>query len=164
MRYLLPLNSPLTYQMIDRLEVPDTSAWRSVAQGWGVQSIAYHHRFTGWMACLVNFTLAMQSALPELQARWRRSLARWQGKILLAVNGEHMLLAVNGSQVALTVPADAADAYRVELTPQAFVQLFFGYRPLAVLADLSSLPADAQSALAILFPVGHTWIPSTDWF
>jgi len=163
MRYLLPLNSPITYQIIDRLEVPDTSGWHSAAQQWGVQSMSYHHRFTGWMACLVNFPLALRAALPELQARWQRSLAQWQGNVLFTVNGENALLAVSGSRIALAATADA-DAYRVELTPQAFVQLFFGYRPLSMLTDLSSLPADAQSALAILFPMGHTWIPSTDWF
>jgi predicted N-acetyltransferase YhbS len=163
MRYLLPINSPITYQIIDRLEVPDTSRWHSAAQQWGVQSMSYHHRFTGWMACLVNFHQALQAALPELQARWKRGLAEWNGNILFTVNGESALIVVSGSQINIVSTPDTG-AYRVELTPQAFVQLFFGYRPLAVLTDLSSLPTDAQSALAILFPVGHTWIPSTDWF
>jgi predicted N-acetyltransferase YhbS len=163
LHYLLPLNAPMTQWMIDRLEVPDTSQWRSPAQEWGVRGLTFHHRFTGWMGRLTDFPAMMVAMLPELQARWRRSLARWSGDLMLTVDKETCVLHIDDAGVQLaTRPGEAA--YRLELTPQALIQCIFGYRQLSRLVDLSHFPDDARSALSILFPLDHTWIPGTDWF
>jgi len=46
----------------------------------------------------------------------------------------------------------------------ALVQCIFGYRQLSMLTGISHLPDEARSALSILFPTGHTWLPASDWF
>ncbi len=153
----------MTQWMIDALEVPDTSQWHSPALEWGVRGLTYHHRFTGWMGRLINFPAVMAALLPELQARWQRSLAQWTGDIVLTVARETCVLRIEGADVQL-VAHPAGTAQRLELTPQALIQWIFGYRPLSQLADISYLPNDACSALPILFPPGHTWLPGTDWF
>ncbi len=161
--YRLPLDAPMTQWMIDALEVPDTSQWHSPAEEWGVRSMAYHHRFTGWMARLINFPALMAAILPELQLRWQRSMARWSGDIVLTVAEESCVLRIDGAAIQFADHASAT-AYRLDLTPQALVQGIFGYRQLSRLTNTSHLPEDAQATLSILFPPGHTWIPGTDWF
>jgi predicted N-acetyltransferase YhbS len=161
--YFLPHEAPLTHWLIDTLHVPDTSQWGSPALEWGVRTLSYHHRFAGWMSCLVDFPLLLDALLPELQARWQRSFAHWSGEIDLSVAGQTCTLCLEETRVRLAAPSQPA-AHHLQLRPQALVQLLFGYRPLCRLADLSLLSAEACRALAILFPAGHTWIPCSDWF
>ncbi len=163
LHYFLPLDAPMVQWMVDMLEVPDTSQWTHPSLEWGVRTQSYHHRFTGWMACLTSFPILMRSILTELQARWQRSLARWTGEIALTVNGETCVLKINGADIELT-ERDSSTTYRLELTPQAMIQWVFGYRPLSQLTSTAHLSSDASAALAILFPGGHTWIPMSDWF
>ena len=157
--YRLPSDAPLTQWMIDNLEVPDTSP----ANTWSVREVTTHHRFAGWMARMVDCSALLQAILPELRVRWQRSLARWSGDIILNIDGESCMLRLDGSAVQIVEVTNGA-TYRVDLTAQALVQLVFGYRPLARLANISHLPAGVGSALSILFPTGHTWIPTSDWF
>lgn len=163
LRYFLPLDAPMVQWMVDMLEVPDTSQWTHPSLEWGVLTQSYHHRFTGWMACLTSFPILMRSILPELQACWRRGLAQWSGEIALTVNGETRALNINGPEIQLKEHSSST-AYRLELTPQTMIQWVFGYRPLPQLTSTTHLSSDASAALAILFPRGHTWIPMTDWF
>ncbi len=162
--YLLPLDALMTHWMIDRLEVPDTSQWLSSAHEWGVRGLTYHHRFTGWMGRLINFPALITAMLPEFQARWRRSLARWSGDIILTVDRETCAFHIDSTDVQLAASPTSTTAYGLELTPQALIQCIFGYRQLSQLTDISHLPGEARSALTMLFPMGHTWIPGTDWF
>lgn len=161
--YNLPADALLTQWMTDSLEVPDVSQWRSPANEWSVRELTVHHRYAGWMARLVNYPALLQAILPELRARWQRSLAQWSGDIILNVDGESAMLRLDGSAVQF-LDAVNTTAYRVDLSSQALVQLVFGYRPLARLTNISHLPAGVGSALSILFPTGHTWIPGSDWF
>jgi len=161
--YFLPHEAPMTHWLIDTLQIPDTSQWGSPALEWGVRGLSYHHRFAGWMGCLTDFPLLLTSLLPEFQTRWQRSLAHWTGEISLTVDGQTCVIHLDGAEVRLAEASLSAPA-RLELTPQALVQLVFGYRPLSGLADISHLSADARSVLAILFPAEHTWIPCSDWF
>ncbi len=161
--YALPSDAPLIQWMIDHLEVPDTSQWHVPAEEWSVRTLTAHHRFAGWMARLVNYPALLQAILPELSVRWQRSLAQWSGDIILNVDGESCMLRLDGSAIQC-LDAVNATAYRVDLTAQALVQLIFGYRPLSRLTNISHLPAGVGSALAILFPTDHTWIPTSDWF
>lgn len=159
--YRLPADAPMTQWMIDSLEVPD--APQSSDNEWSVREVIAHHRFAGWMARLVNCPALLEAILPELRIRWQRSLARWSGDIILNIDGVSCMLRLDGSAVQLVAATNGA-TYRVDLTAQAFVQLIFGYRPLIRLTNVAHLPAGARSALSILFPTGHTWIPTTDWF
>ena len=161
--YRLPSDAPLTQWMIDSLEVPDALQLQSPANEWSVREVIAHHRFAGWMARLVNCPALLEAILPELRIRWQRSLARWSGDIILNIDGVNCMLRLDGSVVQLVEATNGA-TYRVDLTSQALVQLIFGYRPLARLANVAHLPAGARSALSILYPTGHTWIPTSDWF
>jgi predicted N-acetyltransferase YhbS len=165
LRYALPPDAPMTHWLIDTLEVPDTSHWHETAEGWSVRTMTYHHRFAGWMGGLTSFLALMRALLPELQARWRRSLAQWNGEILLAVDRQECLLRITGAEVQLVDEPHADPAVaRLELTPQALVQGTFGYRPLARVTDIAHLSSDVGAVLAILFPLSRAWIPRTDWF
>ena len=161
--YRLPSDAPLTQWMIDSLEVPDASQPQSPVNEWSVREVIAHHRFAGWMARPVNCTALLEAILPELRVRWQRSLARWSGDIILNIDGESCMLRLDGPAVQLLDATNGA-TYRLDLTAQALVQLIFGYRPLARLANMSHLPAGVGSVLSILFPTGHTWIPTSDWF
>jgi len=161
--YFLPHEAPMTHWLIDTLQVPDTSQWGSPALEWGVRTLSYHHRFAGWMSCLVDFPLLLAALLPQLQARWHRAFAHWSGEIDLSVGGQTCTLCLADTRVWLA-PTSRSASQLLELSPQAMVQLLFGYRPLAALADLSLLSAEACGVLALLFPPGHSWIPCSDWF
>ncbi|HEX7735921.1 MAG TPA: GNAT family N-acetyltransferase [Ktedonobacteraceae bacterium] len=161
--YFLPPDAPTTHWLIDNLEVPDTSQWGSPAEEWGVRRLTMHHRFTGWMACLTNFPVLMDSLLPELQARWQRSLAHWTGTIALTVGDQTSTLRLHDTSVQIA-PQAGSTLNQLELSPQALVQLVSGYRPLAHLTSTAHLSDSARAALDILFPTSHTWIPRTDWF
>jgi hypothetical protein len=165
LRYRLPLTSPISEWMIDHLEVPDTSQWRSPAEEWGIRSETYHHRDTGWMARLVRLSTVMQAISPELQERWKRSLAQWSSDISFIVGEETFTLDINGTELHyVEKPGMASNAVR--FTPEAFVQVLFGYRsPGWVIRNSGqSISSDVLTVLHVLFPTGHTWIPASDAF
>jgi GNAT superfamily N-acetyltransferase len=167
LHYRLPATAPVLQWMIDNLEVPDTTMWRHPADEWGVRSQSFHHRYTGWMARLVHLPTLAQQMLPEWQARWQRSLAHWSGTLSLAVDGTICALHINGSELTLLEEQSASPStYTLDLTIQEFVQILFGYRPVnSFIAKREQSPSDdLLSILTILFPIGHTWIPSSDGF
>jgi len=103
--------------------------------------------------------------LPEWQVRWQRSLSHWLGSVSLIVGEEAYRLYIDGSQLRLAdKPGNTADAIR--LTPQTLVQILFGYRPVvwALQQSGQTIPDNLLSILNVLFPLGHTWIPASDWF
>lgn len=169
LRYRMSPTTPALQWMIDHLEVPDASRWKSPHEAWSVRSETYHHRNAAWMARPVHLPTLMQAMLPEWQARWRRSLAHWSGNISLIIGEERCVLHISGTEIQLvdqaaTTVATATESIR--LTPQAFTQLVFGYRTVnsAMPQGAQSVGGELLSALNVLFPTGHTWIPSSDWF
>jgi predicted N-acetyltransferase YhbS len=165
LRYRLPPTAPVLQWMIDTLEVPDTTLWQHPADEWGILNQTFHHRYTGWMARLSNLPTLMQELLPEWQARWRRALAHWSGDISLLIDDETCTLHIDGRELQLRdrpVPPLSI----VRLTAQAFMQLVFGYRSINQLVEQETQPLapDLRSALDILFPIDHAWIPSSDMF
>jgi predicted N-acetyltransferase YhbS len=165
LRCRLPLTAPALQWMIDHLEVLDTSHWEHPTDEWVVRSQSFHHRDAGWMARLVHLPTLAQALLPEWQAHWRRSLSHWSGDVLLIVGEEQCLLRIDGTELLLVdQPASTTEA--IQLTPQAFIQIVFGYRPVTYALDQhgQSIKGDLRSVLDILFPLDHTWIPASDWF
>jgi GNAT superfamily N-acetyltransferase len=163
--YSLPPSSPALQWMADNLEVVDISTWDMPVFGWAVREQAFRHRHAGWMARLVSLPALTRAMLPEWQARWRHSLAHWSGVLSLFVGDEAFTLRIAGSDLQLLDEADTAtDALR--LTPQAFTQALFGYRSIARVMQQRAqpLPDDLITVLNILFPIGNTWIPASDWF
>ena len=163
--YLVPPSAAVLQDMIDHLEVPDTSHWQHPADEWVVRSQAFHHRDAGWMARLVDLSAVAPALLPEWQERWRRSLADWTGSVLLRVGDEGCLLQIDGPELQL-VGLGINRAEVIQLTPQLFTQLLFGYRPIASAIDQHGtlMHDDLLAVLNVLFPTGHCWIPASDWF
>lgn len=165
LRYRLPLNAPVLQWIIDRLEVFDTCNWEHPADEWVVRSQSFHHRDAGWMARLVHLSTLAQALLPEWQGRWRRSLSHWSGNVLLIVGEEQCNLHIDRTELLL-VDRPIGEADTIQMTPQVFIQILFGYRPVAwaVHQHSQSTKDDLLSVLNVLFPLGHTWIPASDWF
>ena len=163
--YLIPPAAAVLQEMIDHLEVPDTSHWKHPADEWVVRSQSFHHRDAGWMARLVDLPAVTQAMLPEWQERWRRSLAHWSGNVLLTVGDESCMLQIEGSELQL-VNQDIDAAEVIQLTPERFTQVLFGYRPTASVVHQHGtlIYNDLLSVLNVLFPTGHCWIPASDWF
>jgi predicted N-acetyltransferase YhbS len=163
--YQIPPAAPILQQMIDSLEVPDTSRWQHPADEWVVRSQTFHHRNAGWMARLVDFATVASAMLPEWQERWRRSLAQWSGNLLLTVGNEGCILCINGSELQMiNLGMDRAEI--IQLTPELFTQVLFGSRSIgsAIHQQGVSMDDDVLAVLNVLFPTGHNWIPASDWF
>ncbi len=163
LRYRLPVHDRLVQWMLDHLEVPDTSHWQHPAEEWVLRGESYHHRYAGWMARIVHLPTLMQSILPELQARWQRGLAQWNGHVVLSIGGELCVLHIDGRQITLGDPEHVTFGIEaLQITPQAFTQLLFGYRSVA--QTISNASDELLAVLSVLFPTGHAWLASTDWF
>jgi GNAT superfamily N-acetyltransferase len=164
LRYRIPLSAPVLYDMIDALQVPDTSHWRHPPEEWAIRNQTYHHRFAAWMARLVSLPALAQALLPEWQARWQQSLAHWTGTIALMVDADICTLHFDNTELQLIDTPDSS--ITVRLSAQRFIQLVFGYRPVASILrrEAQSPPAAAVAVLNVLFPYGQTWIPVSDWF
>jgi hypothetical protein len=98
-RYRIPPMSPVLYELIDALQVPDTSHWRHPPEEWALRGQTYHHRFAAWIARLVSLPTLAQALLPAWQARWRQSLAHWSGTITLMVGEDTCTLRFDGTQL-----------------------------------------------------------------
>lgn len=165
LRYRLPPTTPALQWMIDYLDVFKTTNWEHPADEWVIRSQTFHHRDAGWMACLVHLPTLAHALLPEWQARWKRSLSHWSGNVLLSVGEERCVLRIDGTKLQLVDKLLGA-AEEIQIMPHTFIQILFGYRPVAWVAHQhnQSIKGDLLSVLNVLFPLGHTWIPVSDWF
>ncbi len=163
--YIVPTSSPVAHWMADNLEVVDISDWDMPVLGWAVREHTFRHRNAAWMARLVSLLALARAMLPEWRARWLRGLAYWSGEISLLVGDEAFTLRLAGKEVQL-LHGPGSSAHTILLTPQAFTQAIFGYRPITDAMQLRErpLPDDVFAALTILFPTGQTWIAPSDWF
>jgi len=61
---------------------------------------------------------------------------------------------------------DPQSSYHVKLTPQAFVQLCFGFRPIAWFASQAeqTIPEEIAPLLDALFPLSSSWVAGSDFF
>ncbi len=163
--YSVPAESPVVYWLVENLEAVDFTGWDQTCFGWAVHEQTFRHRDAGWMARLVSLSALSRAMLPELRARWKRSMASSQGDITLAVGKEALTLRIMGTDVEL-LEATSPGAPSLALTPQVFTQVLFGYVPILNVvqpAELGQLD-DARSALPVLFPTGRAYIPPSDWF
>ncbi len=165
LQYLIPPLAPVLQEMIDHLEVPDTSHWQNPADEWVIRSMTFHHRDAGWMARLVDLPTVTQAMLPEWQRRWCRSLAHWSGTILLHVGDASCMLKIDGTELRL-VDSGSDETEVLQLTPALFTQVLFGYRSIASAIGQQGMPLreDVHTVLNVVFPTGHCLIPASDWF
>lgn len=165
LRYFLPGDEPAVQWLVDRLDVPDTADEQHPQLRWSVLDQTYRYRYSAWMARLVHLSVLVQAMLPEWQARWQRSLANWDGEIVLAVGEETIALHVDGRSVRL-LEQSAGGARTIAITPQAFVQALSGYRSIVRVVQQrgQDLDDELRTVLTILFPTGNAWIARSDWF
>jgi predicted N-acetyltransferase YhbS len=165
LQYPLPLTANVIQWIIDHLDVFDTAGWEHPAFEWVVRSQSFHHRDAGWMARLVHFPTLAKALLPEWQARWSRSLSHWVGNVLWIIGEEQCILHIDKTDLQL-VDQPLGESNTFQITPQDFIQILFGYRPVSWVVEQQNQPikSDLLLVLNVLFPRGHTWIPTSDWF
>ncbi|HZO76067.1 MAG TPA: GNAT family N-acetyltransferase [Ktedonobacteraceae bacterium] len=163
--YSVPPSSPLTDLLLEHLEVVDISTWDIPVLGWAVRKQTFCHRRAGWMARLVNLPALRRAMLPEWQARWHRSLARWSGDVSLVVGDEVFTFRFAGTDLQVLETSDTG-ANTFSLTPQAFTQVVFGYCSITnvIQPNVPLASEDLRTVFTILFPTGQTWISPSDWF
>lgn len=166
LRYHMPNHSPFTYRLIDHLEkTPDNPPPKFARDTWAIQGHTYHELRADWMGRVGHMPTLAEALLPELQTRWQRSPRSWSGTLRFEIGDDQFALRVDKQGVRFNrTPGIASET--IQLTPQAFTQLIFGYRPAAYLLQESGYSAadEVSEILDVLFPNQHTWITSSDWF
>jgi predicted N-acetyltransferase YhbS len=165
LRYFLPGDAPAVQWLVDHLDVPDTAEAQHPQLRWSVLDQTYRYRYSAWMARVVHLTVLAQAMLPEWQARWQRSLANWEGEIVLTIGEETIALRIEGRSLQLLEQTTGV-VRTISMTSQAFVQVLSGYRSIVRVLQQSgqSLDDELRTVLTILFPTGNVWIARSDWF
>lgn len=124
-----------------------------------------HHLHEGWQARPAHLPALMAALVPELRARWRRAGGGWGGALVLEVGDERFTLALAPDELRLA-EGSPAGALAAALSPQALVQLVFGFRPVWWLArqEGQHIPAEAVALLEALFPPRAAWVAGSDAF
>jgi predicted N-acetyltransferase YhbS len=164
-RWRLPRTAPTAYLLADNLAVPDTTAWGEPSYGWSVRSESYTHPNAGWMARTASIAGLIRATLPEWQAHLAQNPSVWHGKFALVIGEE--TFAFDLSEMGLErIEQTTGDSLVARLSPQIFMQLLFGYRPVrwAARQQEQHLPQPLLPLLAALFPPEHAYIPGTDDF
>lgn len=148
MRWPLPPDSPTFFLLADRLPV---------------RSETHHRPRAGWMARPVNLDAVVRAALPVWQERWWRHGITRAGQWTLAIGDEAWRLTAGSGELQLA-ERSADDVLTIQLTPQVFTQILFGYRPVvwAAAQPGQSIPQDLVPLLEHLLPLGRAWITPTD--
>jgi len=162
----------------DDVHVPAELRWPMPADSRAYYELAAHLCVTsrtvsrpdaGAMACLLDLAALARAMESVWNERWHRARSDWSGVLALAVGDarastapQHCNLDIGAAGV--TVAASHRATATARLTPQALVQLAFGYRPIEWLADQpgQSVPADVRPILGALFPLGQPWYPASD--
>jgi hypothetical protein len=137
----------------------------------------------GWLARPAHLPALFAALAPALAARWSESRVAWTGALRLDVAADAatdqpagactLRLAPGACDVAPDTGATPSDpepaATPLQLTPSAFTQLVFGFRPLSWLARqpgcvLPDPAHPARAALEALFPACPAWIAGSDHF
>jgi GNAT superfamily N-acetyltransferase len=146
---------------------PGSALFHTLADHFPITSEYEHNPNHGWMARLTS----LPAAIAALQPLWRERL---QQRAQLVNLPKHITLAIGTSvyrfsmndmniSVFESMPYSAAD---VQLSPQVFGQLAFGYRPVswAVRQPGQMVPLHLQPVLEAFFPNELIWIAPSDAF
>lgn len=135
---------------------PDSPTFYALADHLNLTSRSVHHPDEGWMARSAHLLTLLDCIRPLLDARRRSS------------GGAAFQLQIRDADVSLIVgeEANAPDLPTVALTPQALVQLLFGFRPAHWIARSPGMriAPTILPTLDAIFPTGHAWIAGSDAF
>jgi GNAT superfamily N-acetyltransferase len=146
----LPPDSPTFYRLADHL--PVRSETRSCPR-------------EGWMARPAHLGELFAALLPRWQVQWQRYTPPWTGLLSLMVDEEIRVLELGADGLRFSeLPPDGLP--RVRMSPQVFVQLLFGFRPVCWTADQpgQEVPEPLIPVLEVLFPQEPAWIAGSDAF
>ncbi len=130
-----------------------------------LRSEVYIYPNGGWMARPVHLPTLFQSLLLLWQDRWKQALPSWCGTIALTVDDTTRYLEL-GAVGARYIERPSTHISQVNLTPQVFTQLLFGFRSIswAMLQPDQDIPPELAPILNILFPAKEAWIAGSDFF
>jgi hypothetical protein len=121
----------------------------------------------GWMARPAHLPTLLLSLLPLWQEYWqqRPCTLNWTGTLALQVGDEMSFLEFGPTSVDF-VSNPSSSPHHVALSEQAFIQLIFGFRPLALaMTQLGQqIPVELMPVLNVLFPLRQAWIAGSDFF
>lgn len=142
---------------------PDCATFYHLSDHLPVRSQAYHRPHAGWMASPIDVPALVRSSLPAWQDRWQRGAPDWSGTLALTAGEATFVLQSEPTGIRL-LDCAAGAAHAINLSPQVFVQLLFGYRPASWAAGQAGqqVPQDLVPLLTALFPPGCAWIAPTD--
>jgi hypothetical protein len=185
----LPPDAPATYMLLDYLTLPVGPPGPPPPRWWVVRTETKHLPIAGWMARPADTRLLIEQLLPRWELLLQRVQSGWTGSLAISIGRNIMrgsvpgLQAVGSGTIELSKEREVAfldvaagriqmaqeaspGAELVELSLEVFSQLLFGFRPVAWAAARPeiTLPATVIPLFEVLFPLGHTWIPRTDWF
>ncbi len=120
---------------------------------------------SGWMACMVSFSVLVQSLLPLWQDRWQKHHFEWTGSLVLIVDDEKCILEFSPTTLRQVDQVSGSES-EVRFSQQVFTQLVFGFRPVtwAAMQVGQRVPAELLSILDALFPHKPSWIAGSDYF
>jgi len=120
-----------------------------------------------WMARVGDINLLVKGLLPLWHQRLNDAQMTLPPILELIIDQHSFILTQDAEGIHSTDAApNIRPKQRVHLTSQAFVQLCFGFRPIAWFAIQSqqTIPNELRPLLEILFPRIPSWVPGSDFF
>jgi predicted N-acetyltransferase YhbS len=144
---------------------PGSATFYTLADHLHVESSARHLPSGDWMARIGHLPTFLAAILPHWNERWQQGNRPYNSLIQIDLGDAAFCLDFTGPGLRLhTQPCPSAPLVR--LTPQALVQLSFGYRPAGWLArqPANDIPAHLIDILQSLAPNQPGYIPGSDRF
>lgn len=158
----LPPDAHTVYLLAEHL--PGDPGERREDRVYPVRSVVTQYRYEGWMARPAHLPSLLHALLPLWTERWRRSDKPYKGEIELRIGDD--TLPISFTHDGIRARASLAVRTSVGLSPQAFTQILFGFRPVRWIASQpdQEVPRALWPALEVLFPPGTFWIAGSDAF
>ncbi len=155
-----PSPAALTWQI-----PPGSATFFALADHIHLENSTRHLPRGDWMARIGHLPTFLSAMLPAWSERWQRNNLLWSGPIGFASDEARFCLDFDGYEVLLHDLAPSS-APTIRLTPQALVQLTFGFRPAWWLARQpdNDIPDHLIDVLQALTPTHPGWIPGSDRF
>ncbi|MGB0384271.1 MAG: GNAT family N-acetyltransferase [Ardenticatenaceae bacterium] len=152
---------------------PDSQIFYHLAEHVPFRSQSLHHYSADWMARIGNLDALVQALIPLWNQRLLNTPLEWSGMpgiLNLGIGERHFPLHISPDGVrmtgdlSLTYDEDGANA--LLLTQKAFIQLTFGFRPVAWFAHQPEqhIPPALLPLLDVLFPLAPSWVAGSDYF
>jgi len=118
-----------------------------------------------WMARVGDVDRLIENLLPLWSQRLADAQLEWPGILHLTID-QHPFALIKAQDDIRQTEIGEPILYDVKLTNQAFVQLCFGFRPVAWFAAQpeQTIPDEIVPLLEALFPLSPSWVAGSDFF